>query len=159
MFYYVLLLSFLCFVDLMLIIYFCMKVSQHDSYIPSEDPTNVPVEAKVLPVPAKTEEEEEEDQNFFTKHIYSSTGRRKRAKKTLITLWDTLFDTDEEKREKAAARERINLEALAVRLASSELDSEDPAPKDDDDLEFKMNSWYPMVLVVGAAAVMLNGNI
>ena len=94
----------------------------------------------------------------MTKYIYVSTGRRKRAKAALIALWDKLFDTDEEKAEKEREREKALAEALANSIPSAP-DPEDPMPKDDDDEEFRINSWYPAVLVVGAAALMLNGKL
>lgn len=102
-------------------------------------------------------EEEKDEQNILTKYIYVSTGRRKRAKAALIALWDKLFDTEEEKAEKERERERAMAEALANSIPAP--DPEDPMPKDDDDEEFKLNSWYPAVLVVGAAAFMLNGKL
>lgn len=136
-----------------------VQVSEHSSYIPSEDPTNQP-EPTPPPLPVYPPKIEDEEQNFFTKHIYVSTGRRKRAKQALIAFWDNLFDTDEEKAEKAQAKERAILEAWAQSLvAQEEKDPEDPVPRDDDDLEFRLNSWYPMVLVMGAAAMMLNGKM
>lgn len=87
-----------------------------------------------------------------------STGRRKRAKEALVKLWDKLFDTDEEKREKELERQRAFAQALANSIPAVS-DPDDPTPTEDDDEEFKLNSWYPAVLMVGAAAIMLNGKI
>lgn len=130
-------------------------MSEHKSYVPSEDRTknSEQLSPKILPVPFN--EEPEEEQNPFTKYIYVSTGRRKRAKEALIAMWDKLFDSDHEKKDKEQSQQY----ALAAALAEAVPLEDDPSSRDGDDLEFKLNSWYPAVFIVGAAAVMLNGKI